>query len=61
MKTHGIDNLTTLAKDCQSEGVKKLVMDICPQSLGDYIATATAIRQLAITRADFRIWAIGFP
>jgi len=58
IKAHGIDNLTALAKDCQSEGVKKLVMDICLQSLGDYIATATAIRQLAITRA---LPDLGYP
>jgi acetyl-CoA decarbonylase/synthase complex subunit gamma len=51
IKSHGIDNLTTLAKDCLAEGVKKLVMDLCPQSLGDYITMATAVRQLAITRA----------
>jgi acetyl-CoA decarbonylase/synthase complex subunit gamma len=51
IKSHGIDNLTILAKDCLAEGVKKIVMDLCPRSLGDYIATATAIRQLAITRA----------
>ena len=51
IKAHGISNLIALAKDCQAEGIKKLVMDIYPQSLGDYITAATAIRQLAITRA----------
>jgi acetyl-CoA decarbonylase/synthase complex subunit gamma len=30
IKAHGIDNLITLAKDCLAEGVKKLVMDLCP-------------------------------
>ena len=58
IKTQGIDNLTTLAKDCLAEGVKKLVMDLCPLSLGDYITTATAIRQLAITRA---VPDLGYP
>jgi len=51
IRSHGIDNLTTLAKNCLGEGVKKIVMDLCPQSLGDYITLATAVRQLAITRA----------
>ncbi|MFA5348411.1 MAG: acetyl-CoA decarbonylase/synthase complex subunit gamma, partial [Methanoregula sp.] len=58
IKSHGIDNLTTLAKDCLAEGVKKLVMDLCPRSLGDYIAITTAIRQLAITRTAPDL---GFP
>jgi acetyl-CoA decarbonylase/synthase complex subunit gamma len=58
IKSHGIDNLTILAKDCLAEGVKKLVMDLCPRSLGDYIATTTAIRQLAITRA---VPDLGYP
>jgi len=51
VKAHGIENLEALAKDCLAEGIKKLVLDPCPQSLGDYISTATALRQLAITRA----------
>ena len=58
IKAQGIDNLTILAKDCLAEGVKKLVMDLCPLSLGDYITTATAIRQLAITRA---VPDLGYP
>jgi acetyl-CoA decarbonylase/synthase complex subunit gamma len=58
IKAHGISNLIALAKDCQAEGIKKLVMDVCPQSLGDYITTATAIRHLAITRAAPDL---GFP
>ena len=58
IRAHGLDNLTTLAKDCLAEGVKKLVLDICPQSLGDYITLSTAIRQLAITRA---VPELGYP
>jgi acetyl-CoA decarbonylase/synthase complex subunit gamma len=50
IKAHGLEGLTGLAKDCVTEGVKKLVMDISPQSPGDFITTSTAIRQLAITR-----------
>jgi acetyl-CoA decarbonylase/synthase complex subunit gamma len=50
IKAHGLDDLKGLVKDCVTEGVKKLVMDISPQSPGDFIATSTAIRQLAITR-----------
>jgi acetyl-CoA decarbonylase/synthase complex subunit gamma len=58
IKAHGIDNLAALAKDCLAEGVRKLVLDPCPQSLGDYITTATAIRQLAITRV---VPDLGYP
>ena len=50
IKAHDLDDLTGLAKDCVTEGVKKLVMDISPQSPGDFITTSTALRQLAITR-----------
>jgi acetyl-CoA decarbonylase/synthase, CODH/ACS complex subunit gamma len=58
IKAHGTDNLAALAKDCLAEGVKKLVMDLSPKSLGDYLATATAIRHLAITRA---VPDLGYP
>ena len=58
IKAHGLDNLAALARDCLAEGVKKLVMDPNPQSLGDYITTATAIRQLAITRS---VPDLGYP
>jgi len=58
IKAHGLDNLTALAKDCLAEGVKKMVMDPSPQSLGDYIVTTTAVRQLAITRA---VPDLGYP
>ena len=47
-----------LQKTVLAEGVKKLVMDLCPQSLGDFIITSTAIRQLAITRA---VPDLGYP
>jgi acetyl-CoA decarbonylase/synthase complex subunit gamma len=50
IKAHGLEDLKGLIKDCLTEGVKKLVMDISPQSPGDFITTSTAIRQLAITR-----------
>jgi acetyl-CoA decarbonylase/synthase complex subunit gamma len=58
VKAHGLSNLIALVKDCQAEGVKKLVMDVCPQSLGDYISSATAIRHLAITRTATDL---GYP
>jgi len=57
-KAHGLENLAGLAKDCVTEGVKKLVMDISPQSPGDFITTSTAIRQLAITRQSTDL---GYP
>jgi acetyl-CoA decarbonylase/synthase complex subunit gamma len=50
VQAHELDGLIYLVKSCETEGVKKLVLDLCPQSLGDFIALSTAIRQLAITR-----------
>ena len=58
VKAHGLDDLTVLVKNCLAEGVKKLVMDLCPQSPGDFITTSTAVRQLAITRA---VPDLGYP
>jgi acetyl-CoA decarbonylase/synthase, CODH/ACS complex subunit gamma len=58
IRANGIDHLTALAKDCLAAGVKKLVMDLSPKSLGDYITRATAVRQLAITRA---VPDLGYP
>ncbi len=50
IKAHGLDDLVSLVKACQAEGIKKLVLDPYTQSLGDFITTSTAIRQLAISR-----------
>jgi acetyl-CoA decarbonylase/synthase complex subunit gamma len=58
IRAHGIDAITALAKDCLASGVKKLVMDLSPQSLGDYLTAATAVRQLAITRT---VPDLGYP
>jgi acetyl-CoA decarbonylase/synthase complex subunit gamma len=58
IKAHGLEELIVLSKSCVEEGVKKLVMDLCPQSLGDYITLSTSIRQLAITRA---VPDLGYP
>lgn len=58
IKAHGLEELIVLSKSCVEEGVKKLVMDLCPQSLGDYLNLSTAIRQLAITRA---VPDLGYP
>ena len=58
IKAHGLEDLTTLVKECLAENVKKLVLDICPHSPGDYITLSTAIRQLAITRA---VPDLGYP
>ncbi len=46
----GTDDLAALAASCAKEGVTDLVLDPSPQTLGEYIPAATAIRQLAITR-----------
>lgn len=58
VKANGLDNLIGLVKSCGEEGVKKMVMDLCPQSLGDYLSLSTAVRQLAITRA---VPDLGYP
>ena len=58
VKANGLDNLIGLVKSCGEEGVKKMVMDLCPQSLGDYLSFSTAVRQLAITRA---VPDLGYP
>jgi len=58
VKAHGLDDITVLVKECLAEGVKKLVLDLCPQSLGNYITLSTAIRQLAISRA---VPDLGYP
>jgi len=46
----GIDELAALAAACTKEGVADLVLDPSPRTLDEYVAAATAIRQLAITR-----------
>ncbi len=58
VKAHGLDDITGLVKECLAEGVKKLVLDLCLQSLGNYITLSTAIRQLAISRA---VPDLGYP
>ena len=58
IKSHGLEDLTSLAKHCVAEGAKKLIMDLCPQSLGDFIVRSTAVRHLAITRA---VPDLGYP
>jgi acetyl-CoA decarbonylase/synthase, CODH/ACS complex subunit gamma len=58
IRAHGPENLASLAKSCVAEGAKKLIMDLCPQSLGDFIVISTAVRQLAITRA---VPDLGYP
>jgi acetyl-CoA decarbonylase/synthase, CODH/ACS complex subunit gamma len=50
IKAHQLDELALLAKDCFTEGVQDLVMDLSPASLYEFIASSTGIRQLAITR-----------
>ena len=50
IKAHQLDELAQLAKDCFTEGVQDLVMDLSPASLNEFITSSTGIRQLAITR-----------
>ncbi len=58
IRGYGLDELAQLAKDCCAEGVQDLVMDPAPVSLGDFVTTTTAIRQLAITRSAPEL---GYP
>jgi acetyl-CoA decarbonylase/synthase complex subunit gamma len=58
IKARGLEQLAQLAKECVAEGVQDLVIDLAPQSLGEFITASTAIRQLAITRA---MADLGYP
>ena len=53
-----LDDLAALAKDCANEGAQKLVMDLSPKTLGDFLVRSTAVRQLAITR---KVPELGYP
>ena len=58
IKAESLDTLARLAKDCAAEGAQKLVMDLFPRTLGDFLVRSTAIRQLAITR---KVPELGYP
>ena len=58
IRAGSLDDLVSLAKDCATEGAQKLVMDLSPQTLGDFVVRSTAIRQLAITR---KVPELGYP
>jgi len=58
IKADSLEGLVNLAKDCAAEGIQKLVMDVSPQTLGDFLVKSTAVRQLAITR---KVPELGYP
>jgi acetyl-CoA decarbonylase/synthase, CODH/ACS complex subunit gamma len=58
VKGAGLAGLDELSKNCAAEGVSRLVLDPSPGSLRDFIADATAIRQLAVTR---QAPGLGYP
>ena len=58
IKAESLDTLASLAKDCVAEGAQKLVMDLSPSTLGDFLVRSTASRQLAITR---KVPELGYP
>jgi acetyl-CoA decarbonylase/synthase, CODH/ACS complex subunit gamma len=58
IKAESLDTLASLAKDCTAEGAQKLVMDLSPGTLRDFLVRSTAIRQLAITR---NVPELGYP
>ena len=45
IKAQKLEELISLSKTCEAEGVKKLVLDPCPRTLGDFIVLSTAVRQ----------------
>ena len=58
IKADSLEGLVSLVKDCAAEGIQKLVMDVSPQTLGDFLVKSTAARQLAITR---KVPELGYP
>ncbi len=58
IKADSLDGLVSLVKDCAAEGIQKLVIDVSPQTLGDFLVKSTAARQLAITR---KVPELGYP
>ena len=50
IREKNIDELAQLVKNCTTEGVQDLLLDLSPDSLQDFIVRSTTIRQLAITR-----------
>jgi acetyl-CoA decarbonylase/synthase complex subunit gamma len=50
VKDKNIDDLAQLAKDCTTDGVQDLILDLSPESLQEFIVRSTTVRQLAITR-----------
>ncbi len=58
IRANTLDDLAALAKDCVNEGALKLVMDLSPTTLEDFLVRSTAVRQLAITR---KVPELGYP
>jgi len=53
-----LKKLAGLSRRCQETGVKKLVLDLSPASLADYITTSTVVRSEAICRT---LPDLGYP
>jgi len=51
IKAPNLEDLVQLAKDCVTEGVPNVLLDLGAKTLGDFLYRSTAVRQLAITRA----------
>lgn len=58
VKGNGLAGLALLADQCAAAGVTHLVLDPSPVTLKSYLADATAIRQLAISR---EMPGLGYP
>jgi acetyl-CoA decarbonylase/synthase complex subunit gamma len=53
-----LQSLGALSQRCQDAGVKRLVLDLGPASLADYITTSTVVRREAICRT---LPELGYP
>jgi len=58
VRSDSLDGLVNLVKTCTADGVPDLILDLAPETFGDFIRRSTAVRQLAITRA---VPDLGYP
>jgi acetyl-CoA decarbonylase/synthase complex subunit gamma len=58
VRSGSLDGLVNLVKTCTADGVPDLILDLAPETFGDFIRRSTAVRQLAITRV---VPDLGYP
>ena len=52
VRARNVEDLTKLAKACTDLGVRDLILDPAPATLGEFLARSTGIRKKAIDRSD---------